>query len=310
MRRRTVNKIIFAWGISWLVPNFSQAAKGVEASKNASFAVMDPRTNKIIVEQDAHFRRPVASLTKLMTALVVFDAMILPGVGFGLNSIVTIPREVEDIHHLLKAFRPQEDGTGLSVGDEVKAELLLTAMGSRSDAASTVSLAVHTASLVSDHPAELQPDKLEKFVRTMNLKAQEIGMKDTNFENVTGEHAKTQLSTAADIALLLGYLQKTHPIFMALAFGRKEFDLKPVSIEGRHSSALLHWYPNYVKWAKTGILKAAGHCLAACYEKNGELLVGVVLGEVGDKERNRVMFDILGVGYNLMGRKSVTELKP
>jgi D-alanyl-D-alanine carboxypeptidase (penicillin-binding protein 5/6) len=205
---------------------------------------------KVLWERDADTPRPPASLTKIMTALVLLDG------AWKQDAIVTV-----------SACAAAATGTrlGLRAGDRMSAGDLLTAMlvASANDAA--IALAEHRAGSV------------ERFVTTMNEKAEAIGLVTTGFVNPTGFDAAGQRSSARDLHRLVeAALEQPEfarrvgldSVRVATAAGRT-FDLTT-------SNALLGRVDGAIG-VKTGFTSLAGKCLVALVERDGHRVLAVLL---------------------------------
>ncbi|MBI5419170.1 MAG: D-alanyl-D-alanine carboxypeptidase, partial [Deltaproteobacteria bacterium] len=195
-------------------------------------------------------RLPPASLTKIMTALVVLERGRLDGV-------VTVSEA---------AARETGAGIGLKPGDRVRAGDLLAAtlLGSANDACHA--LAEHIAG------------SEERFTRLMNERGRALGMRDTHFANSTGHHHPKLYSTARDLALLaeavlahvpFADLVSTVRMGIRTVDGRRTFSLENKNeIIGRYRGAI---------GVKTGYTKEAGPCLVALAERSGTMVLLVML---------------------------------
>jgi D-alanyl-D-alanine carboxypeptidase (penicillin-binding protein 5/6) len=205
---------------------------------------------------DAH--RPIASLTKVMTAILLLEA------GH-LDAVVTIPPEA--------VFEGDDYGAsssaGLHAGERLTVRDLLYAMmlGSANDAA--VALAIHEAG------------STEAFVDQMNAKAGSLGMEGTHFLSPNGLDDRGR-STARDLATLTGVAYDT-PGFAPIVATKQRTIPGPGdttrSIQNRN--VLLWLYPGAIG-AKTGSTATAGYCLDATAERGGRRLVAIVLGAPAD----------------------------
>ena len=281
-------------GLALLWASATQAdLSGISDYPYARFVVMDPETGDVVLGHDERVKIHPASFTKMMAAQVVFEAMADSNTNFNLQSLVTIPRMIKQIPKDVAAFSLMKSG------DKVPAEKLLIGMGARSDAFSTLALAIHLGNSEVYDWHGTEHDKLFKFIDRMNVNAQKIGMTRSNFSVVTGIPYDEHYSTAKDIGLLMKDLQDNYPKSTELTFGQPSFDLSPISTSKSHTSRLLVARPNRVQWAKTGATGKAGYNLAVYYKKNGVSLIGVVMAETGRATRNRTMLNALTEGFKL-----------
>ena len=202
--------------------------------KARSAVVLDVGTDAILYSKNSDEKMPIASLTKIMTALVILD-------NIDLNGTVTISRN---------AFDTDGRKDSLAVNEKIKAEDLLKIMLIRSNNTAAVSLAEHTGGSV------------EEFVKLMNKKADLLGLKNTSFSNPTGFDSEKNYSTAYDIAQLFDYaLDK--PLIWEISRTQR---LNLTSLDGeikhrlKNTNLLLGRLKN-ITGGKTGLTDEAGQCL-------------------------------------------------
>jgi D-alanyl-D-alanine carboxypeptidase (penicillin-binding protein 5/6) len=215
----------------------------------ASAVLADLDTGQVLFAKAPRARRPVASLVKVMTALLVLESA-------GLDDVVTVPSEAAAQTGSLAGLRP---GERLRVEDLLYALLL----GSANDAA--VALADHVAGSV---PA---------FVERMNRRARRLGMRDTRFASPTGLDA-VGYSTAADLVRLVRAAYRW-PEFARVVRTRVRDIPAPEGPPRRIQSrnVLLWLYPGAIG-VKSGFTAAAAYTAAAAAERGGVRLLAVVLG--------------------------------
>ncbi|NOQ68076.1 hypothetical protein GQ568_01385 [Patescibacteria group bacterium] len=200
-----------------------------------SAIVLDVGTDAILYSKNSKEKMPIASLTKIMTALVVLE-------NVDLNGAVTISRN---------AFDTDGRKDSLAVNEKIKAEDLLKIMLIRSNNTAAVSLAEHTGGNV------------EEFVKLMNKKAELLGLKNTSFSNPTGFDSEENYSTAYDIAQLFDYALDKPLVWEILRTQR----LNLTSLDGKikhnlkNTNLLLGRLKN-ITGGKTGLTDEAGQCLA------------------------------------------------
>lgn len=261
------------------------AAAGEEAGsgepvkiESPSAILMEPLSGRVIYQKNAHERRNPASVTKIMTLIVAFDAIRDGKVS--LKDPVTISEEAK-----------RQPGTTIfaDVGETFSLEelLLSVAVGSANDAA--VAVAEHVAGSV------------DAFVALMNKKAKELGMNDTQFMNPTGLSAEGHYSTAYDIALMSRHAVLHYPELVKLtAIYGAELNV-PWRKNGPkfqlwNNNKLLTWYPG-ADGLKTGWTQAAGYCLAATAVQNNTRMIAVVMGAESAKQRNIEVARLLDYGF-------------
>jgi len=219
---------------------------------SAAFILEDLGTGEVLASGAPDERRPIASLTKIMTALLVLERA-RPG------DIVTVTERATGFPFIASQL-------GLQAGERISVQELLYALLLQSANDAAVALAVHVGGSV------------EGFVRMMNERARRMGLRNTSFASPNGL-ADSGYSTVRDLAAL------TRDAYGDPAFARivatKFHDVPSAGAEARHiqnRNILLWLYPGTVG-VKTGFTSAAGFCLVAAAERGGERLLAVVLGE-------------------------------
>lgn len=244
-------------------PSPALAVRGhVSAS---GIVIMDLLSGQTIYDRGARQPRPMASLTKLMTALIIVE-------GHELTEVVTVPRTIARTDGSTVRLTP---GDHFTVGDLLSALLIHSA----NDAA--VTLAAHHSG------------SLEVFVREMNERAQSLGLRDTVYANVDGLDARGQRSTPRDIALLATFAFREDAI-------RSRMEKRGAQIrskEGRtiyltNTHALLHG-DNAVFAGKTGTTIAAGQCLLSFVSSRGRPYVVVIMNSLQRYKDMRAIIDAL-----------------
>ena len=234
---------------------------------NSSVAlVVDQQTNEVLFSKNDSAVLPIASLTKLMTGLVVTDA------NLALDELITITSDDVDT---VKGSRSR-----LAVGTTLtRRELMhLALMSSENRAAHAL--------------GRSYPGGLEQFVRLMNAKARELGMRDTRYVEPTGLSSLNQ-SSARDLATLVSVAYQ-RPILRSLSTSPShQLDLGHRTLEFRNSNGLIRNPDWDIGLQKTGYISEAGRCLVMQARVAGRQLIMVFLdatGKVGraqDAERVR-----------------------
>lgn len=234
----------------------------------AAYVVLDGDTGETLASYNADQPRPVASLTKLMTARLVLDAG-------SLEDTATVPP---------LQVGGDESQAGLEPGDRVSRDELLRAMlvASANDAAET--LAVDVAG-----------DE-QSFVDMMNAEAAEAGLDATHYANPTGLDDPEQHSSAADVARLAGDLLQD-PAFRSIVAAES------TTLDGAELPAtndLLGAYQG-ADGVKTGHTDEAGWCIAASATRDGRSIVAVVLGAPTEQARDDAARALLDYGFQQTG---------
>jgi D-alanyl-D-alanine carboxypeptidase (penicillin-binding protein 5/6) len=214
--------------------------------------VLNMSTGRVLYSKKAEVRRPMASTTKIMTAILCLES--LP-----MDQRVTISR---------KAAQTPEVKTFLREGDVLTVEQLL------------YSLLVHSSNAAAAALAESEAGSVDAFAGRMNTKAAELGMGDTSFINPNGLDADGHYSTPADMAKLGLYAMK-NAVFRKMV-GTKSYTLE---IPGRDEPLVfentnkLMVRTSWVTGVKTGLTPRADQCLVASGTKNGVSMLSVILGQ-------------------------------
>lgn len=215
----------------------------------ASVALVDLDGRRILWERRAGDRRPVASLTKIMTVLVALESA-------ELRDLVTVSE---------RATGETGSELGLVPGERIPLEELLYALLLQSSNDGAIALAEHLGGSV------------ERFVRRMNRRGRELGLRDTEFRSPHGLDDRG-FSTARDLAELTAEAF-THPAFVRIARTKLRVIPAPRGPARRIQSrnAMLWLYEGSVG-VKTGFTSAAGFCLVAAAERDGRRFAAVLLG--------------------------------
>ncbi|MCZ6479474.1 MAG: D-alanyl-D-alanine carboxypeptidase family protein [Candidatus Methylomirabilales bacterium] len=238
---------------------------------NAKAAVLlDVASGQTLFQQDATTRVVPASLAKLMTVYLAYDAL---GAGsVRLNDRVSISKH---------ASRMGGSQIFLREGDQASfKELLLgVAIASGNDAA--IALAEHLAGFRA------------AFVAQMNAKAKELGLMETRFQNPNGLPAPDQFTSARDMALLARHLIQDYPTALQLHSG-KTFEYRGIR---QHNRNRLLWKDSRVDGLKTGWLEEAGFHIVATAKEEDRRLIAVVLGARSERDREQIALHLINYGF-------------
>ena len=243
-----------------------------------SALLMEASTGQVIYEKDADSKRPPASVTKVMTLLLIFDALQegkirledeVPtseyAASMGGSQVFLEPGEVQTVETLIKCI----------------------SVASANDACTAM--------------AEYIAGSEEAFVKMMNERAAGLGMKNTTFQNCNGLDTEGHLTTARDIALMSRELIEKYPkihdycmiwmdtITHTTKKGTSEFGLS-------NTNKLVRQYP-YATGLKTGSTDEAKFCVSATAEKDGMELIAVILGGENSKQRFQDATKLLNYGF-------------
>ena len=233
--------------------------------------LMEQETGEVLCQQNAHDKLEPASVTKVMTLLLVMEA--IDGGQLSTGDTVTVSAHAASMGGSQVYLK---EGEQMTVDDLLKA----VAVVSGNDAA--VALAEHIAG------------SEEAFVSRMNQRAAELGMEDTTFLNCTGLPAAGHLTSAYDIALMSRALL-SHPDI------RQYTTIWMDSIRGgqfqlSNTNRLVRFYPGCTG-LKTGSTDSAGYCLSASAERDGLSLIAVVLGSETSAKRFTAAETLLNYGF-------------
>ena len=236
-----------------------------------SAILMERSTGTVLFEHDADKQMPPASITKVMTLLLVFEAMDA--------GKFTMETEIVASEHACSMGGSQiwlEPGETFTVNELLKA----AAISSANDACVALGEAVSGSE--------------ETFVELMNERAAELGMKNTVFKNCTGLDAEGHLSTARDIAIMSAELLR-HPEIKKYSTVWMD-SLRGGKTELTNTNRLVRFYKGCTG-LKTGSTDGAGCCLSASAERDGMELISVTLGSPNTDERFAAGRKLLDYGF-------------
>lgn len=245
-----------------------------------SAILMESSSGKVLFEKNPHEQRPCASITKVMTMLLVCEA--IDSGKLSLDDTITASAHAASMGG---SDIWLEEGETMSANDMIKA----TVVASANDAA--VALAEHLCG------------SEEVFVQKMNEKANQLGMKDTVFKNCNGLDEDGHITSAYDVAVMSRELMKHEMIFDYTSIWLD--NLRDGKTQIVNTNKLLKTYKG-VTGLKTGTTNDAGCCMAASATRGDMSLVAVVLGCNSGKERFSDAAALLDYGF---ANFSVTQLK-
>lgn len=244
-------------------------------SDGKSAILIEATTGKIIYEKNIHERYAPASMTKIMSMILIMEEIEKGNLKW--NETLTTSSNASSMGGSQIFLQANEK---MSVKDLFKG----VAIGSANDA--TVVFAERIAGTE------------DKFVEKMNQKAKELGLKDTNFKNATGLDEANHYSSAYDMAFMARELVKHEKIFEFTTiyedYLRQNTDNKFWLV---NTNKLIKTYEG-ADGLKTGYTKEAGYCLTATANKNRMRLIGTIMGASDSKTRNSNMMTLLDYGYN------------
>lgn len=247
----------------------------------AAYVVLDYNSGMIIASNNVDAKRAPASLTKLMTAYVVFQL-----VKDGRANLD------DDVKISEKAWKTGGSKSFIEVGKTIKLETLLKGMIIQSGNDAAVALAEHIAGTEGT------------FTAYMNEYAQQLGMLNTRFENASGLDYQDQHTSAADIAILAAATIRDFPEFYPW-YKQKEFTYHDIKQRNRNK---LLWSDNTVDGLKTGFTKKAGYNLVASANRMDMRLVSVVLGSGSTASRTEQTQKILDYGFRFFETIKISDV--
>ena len=258
------------------------ASKSFDSFESKAYILIDAATGQVLCEKNSNERLPIASVTKVMSMLLIMEA--IDSGKIKLDDIVTASEYAAGMGGSQVYLEPGEQ---YSVQDALKA------------------VAMHSANDVTVSLAELISGSEEAFVVEMNEKAKELGMKNTHFLDCTGLTDEGHYSCAYDVAIMSRELVTKHPKILEYtsiwmdSFRGGEFELT-------NTNKLVRFY-NGADGLKTGFTRAAGHCLSATATRNNMRLISVVLGGSDSNSRFAQSRKLLDHGFANYESKKVNE---
>ena len=253
----------------------SAGAQAPEVGGKSAY-LMDVATGTVLGEFNAHEKLAPASVTKVMTMLLIMEAVDSGKIRW--EDMVTTSEA---------AAAKGGSQIYLKVGEQMTVRDMMKSIA--------VSSANDCACAMAEHLAGSEA----AFVNQMNRRAQELGMTDTNFVNCTGlddgEDAKNHRTSAHDIALMSRELLKNHPDVRK--FTTIWMDTVRQGAFGlSNTNKMIRFYPG-ATGLKTGFTSGAGYCLSASAQRDGMELVAVVMGADSSKTRFNACKQLLDYGF-------------
>src|SRR5450631_2392673 len=245
-----------------------------------AYIVVDFHTNKVLAAHEALARMEPASLTKLMTAYIVFQE--LAAGKLKLNEQVMVSEH---------AWRSEGSRTFIELGKPVSVEDLILGMIVQSGNDATIALAERIAGTE------------ETFAQMMNANAKRLGMVGSHFENSSGLPSPQHYTTARDLSLLANAIIREYPQYYKW-FSVREFEHNGIKQQNRNG--LLEKDPT-VDGLKTGHTDSAGFCLVTSSLRNDMRLVSVVLGSTSMHARENASATLLGYGFTFYDTRLVAR---
>lgn len=242
--------------------------------------VVDAKTGEVLYAKRADSPRYPASITKVMTLYLTFEA---------LQTGRLKPDDLITISPRAAAQAPTK--LGLAPGETLTVSDAMQALAIKSANDIAVALAEHIGGSEA------------RFAAMMTLRAQELGMANSRFVNASGLPDSRQVSSARDIAILSRAVMRDHPQYYRL-FSQQAFVFRGVTM--RNHNGLLGVMPG-VDGLKTGYTNASGYNVAVSAMRDNRRLITVVLGAPSTASRNNNAEDLLLTGFDVMNRRAKGE---
>lgn len=281
IRRLTAFIMILAMGLTLAPLDVRAAKKKTKDNEKYASLVMDADTGVILSSRYADQTRHPASLTKMMTLMLVFEA--LERGNISLRDRIYISRNA--------AVAPPSK-IGLKAGSSIRVEDAILSLVTKS--ANDISVAI----------AEYLGGSESRFAQQMTRRAHDIGMSRTTFKNASGLPHKGQITTARDMARLAHYIVHRYPNYY------RYFSTRTFTYQGktyRNHNRLMETYAG-MDGFKTGYINDSGFNLVASAKRNGHRLIGVVFGGRSTKTRNDHMAGILDAAFVKVRAQSPTQI--
>jgi len=267
--------------LALIVSSFSPA----QAKPNPRYAsiVIDADSGLVLHQRHADKRLHPASLTKVMTLLMVFEALE--------RGELRLKDRVRISNHAASMVPSK---LGLKPGSSIRVKDAIYALVTKSANDVAVALAEHLAG------------SERNFATLMTRKARDLGMSRTTFMNASGLHNKRQISTARDMAKMARYVINVHPDYYRY-FSRKNFTYQGRTY--RNHNRLMDSYSG-MDGMKTGYIGASGFNLVASAVRNNRRIIGVVFGGRSSKSRNAHMASLLDRGFDRVKNLLIAKITP
>ena len=277
--KRIVSLLMISFMVTslWIPSAFAaEENKSTDIVNNVRSAILIERdTGKVLYEKNSKEELPPASMTKIMTMLLIMEAID--------HGKLTWNEKIRTSEYAASMGGSQ---IFLEPGEEMTTKQMLMgiSIGSGNDASVAM--------------AERIAGSEDAFVDMMNAKAKELGLKNTFFKNTTGLPVSGHFSSAYDMAIMAKELLKYEDITkftgMYEAYLRENTDKKFWLV---NTNKLVRFYPG-VDGLKTGFTTEAKYCLTATAQKNGMRVIAVVFGAPTSKERNAQVTKMFNYAFN------------
>ena len=244
-------------------------------AEGTSSILMEYSTREVLMDENSLEKRAPASMTKIMTLLLIMEKV--DSGKIKLSDKVTISENASNMGGSQVFLQPNEV---MKVDDLIK------------------SICIASANDSAVAMAEFIAGSEEKFVKLMNEKAKELGLKNTNFKNVHGLDTEDHYSCAYDMAIMASELIK-HEEILNYSSIYEEYLKKNdgSSIWMVNTNKLIRYYTG-LDGLKTGFTESAGYCLTATAKRDDMRLISVVMGYDTSENRSKKTIELLDYGFN------------
>jgi D-alanyl-D-alanine carboxypeptidase (penicillin-binding protein 5/6) len=264
--------IVSLYSLIFLLPSSIVAKDLVDLQDSQFYFLIDADTKEILLEKNADYQMAPSSMTKLMTALVVFD-QIKKG-KINLSNQCLIGKD---------AWRKSGSSMFLNYGDVVSIDDLLRGL---------LAVSANDASIAL---AESVGGGLKNFSELMNQKAKELGMDNSNFKNPHGLHEDGHYSSLRDLAILIMHLYSNYQEYSSY-FAIPEFTYQNITQKNRNPLIKNNYEGSII--GKTGHTNEGGYGVVELVQRNNRRLVAVVNKMKTPKQRAQVITAMLDFGFN------------
>ena len=262
--------LILPFLCAFLSMNASAGDTSLSGISAGSACLIEAESGKVLYSKNAEKRLPMASTTKIMTAIVALEC------GISLDKTVTISKQAVGI-----------EGSSLYLreGEKISLEALLYGLLLSSANDASVAIAIEVGGSV------------DNFVAMMNKKASDLGLADTHFVNPHGLHDENHYTTARDLARLMAYCVQ-NKIFLAVS----GCDKRTFACEGELTRVMINHNRLLranigVISGKTGFTKASGRCLVTCAQIENLRLIAVTLNAPDDWQDHTKLYEFGFANY-------------
>lgn len=241
-----------------------------------SAILIEPTTGKVLFEKESHKELAPASMTKIMSMILIMDA--IDDGKLSLEDDITISENASSMGG---------SQVYLNTNESYKAKELIK------------SIAIASANDAVVAMAERVSGSVEEFVKAMNSKCKKLGCKNTNFVNPHGLDAEGHYSSSYDMALMAKYLINTHEEILKFTSIYEDYLKRPDGSQTWlvNTNKLVRFYKD-VDGLKTGFTETAGYCLTSTAKKGNMRLISVVMGVDTPDNRTSDTVKLLNYGFN------------